>query len=61
VALERLRARKSAQELVLLKEASERVVAAMQAAFAACRPAMTKHDVVAQLRREETNRGLNFE
>jgi Xaa-Pro aminopeptidase len=61
VALERLRARKTAEELVLLKEASERVVAAMQAAFAACRPAMTKHDVVARLRREETNRGLNFE
>ena len=61
VALERLRARKTAEELVLLREASERVVAAMQAAFAACRPAMTKHDVVAQLRREETNRGLNFE
>ena len=61
VPLERLRARKTAEELVLLKEASERVVASMQAAFAACRPAMTKHDVVAQLRREETNRGLNFE
>jgi Xaa-Pro aminopeptidase len=61
VALERLRARKTAEELALLKEASERVVAAMQAAFAACRPAMTKHDVVASLRREETNRGLNFE
>ena len=61
VPLERLRARKTAEELVLLKEASERVVASMQAAFAACRPAMTKHDVVSQLRREETNRGLNFE
>lgn len=61
VALERLRARKSAAELVLLKEASERVVAAMQAAFAACRSGMTKHDVVGRLRREETNRDLNFE
>src|SRR6202158_6257395 len=59
--LERLRARKSTTELTLLKEASERVVAAMQAAFSACRPAMTKHDVVGRLRREETNRGLNFE
>jgi Xaa-Pro aminopeptidase len=58
---ERLRARKSAAELSLLKEASERVVAAMQATFSACRPGMTKHEVVAQLRREETNRGLNFE
>jgi Xaa-Pro aminopeptidase len=61
VPLERLRARKTAAELALLKEASERVVAAMQATFAAARPGMTKHDVVAQLRREETNRGLNFE
>ena len=61
MALERLRARKSASELSLLKEASERVVAAMQATFSACRPGMTKHDVVAHLRREETNRGLNFE
>ena len=61
VALERLRAYKSADELALLKEASERVVAAMQATFAANRAGMTKHDVVARLRREETNRGLNFE
>jgi Xaa-Pro aminopeptidase len=61
MALERLRARKSPAELSLLKEASERVVAAMQATFKACRPGMTKHEVVAQLRREETNRGLNFE
>ena len=61
MALERLRARKSAVELSLLKEASERVVAAMQATFSACRTGMTKHEVVAQLRREETNRGLNFE
>jgi Xaa-Pro aminopeptidase len=61
VALERLRAFKSAEELALLKEASERVVGAMQATFAASRPGMTKHDVVARLRREETNRGLNFE
>jgi len=59
--LERLRARKSAAELALLRQASERVVAAMRATFSACRSGMTKHDVVAQLRREETDRGLNFE
>jgi len=59
--LERLRARKTAAELALLKESSERVIASMQATFAAAKPGMTKHDVVAQLRREETNRGLNFE
>jgi Xaa-Pro aminopeptidase len=61
VPLERLRARKTAGELSLLKQASERVVAAMQAAFSACRPGMTKHDVVGRLRREETSRDLNFE
>ena len=61
VVLERLRARKSAAELTLLREASERVVAAMQATFVACRPSMTKHDVVGRLRQEETNRGLAFE
>ena len=59
--LERLRARKIADELSRLKEASERVVASMQATFAASRPGMTKHDVVGRLRREETNRDLNFE
>jgi Xaa-Pro aminopeptidase len=59
--LERLRARKTPKELQLLKESSERVVASMQATIAACRPGMTKHDVVARLRQEETNRGLNFE
>ncbi len=37
--LERLRARKSAAELALLKEASERVVAAMQATFRRAGPA----------------------
>jgi Xaa-Pro aminopeptidase len=61
VPLERLRARKTVAELALLRQASERVIASMQAAFAACRPGMTKHDVVGHLRREETNRGLNFE
>ena len=61
MAMERLRSCKSGAELSLLKEASERVVAAMQATFAACRSGMTKHEIVAQLRREETNRDLNFE
>ena len=61
VMLERLRARKTTAELALLRQASERVVASMQATFAACRPGMTKHDVVGQLRREVTNRDLNFE
>jgi Xaa-Pro aminopeptidase len=61
VPLERLRARKSAAELSLLKGASERVVASMQAAFAASQPGMTKHDVVRRLRQEEVGRDLVFE
>jgi len=59
--LERLRARKTPKELDLLKQSSERVVASMQATIAACRPGMTKHDIVQRLRQEETSRGLNFE
>jgi Xaa-Pro aminopeptidase len=61
VPLERLRARKTAAELELLRQASERVVAAMQQAFAACSPGMTKRAVVDVLRRAEVERGLTFE
>ncbi|MBR1221345.1 aminopeptidase P family protein [Bradyrhizobium sp. U87765 SZCCT0131] len=61
VPLERLRARKTAAELTLLREASERVVASMQATFAAVRPGMTKHEIVRRLREEEVGRGLVFE
>ncbi len=61
VPLERLRARKSVEELSFLKEASERVVASMQAAFAAAKPGMTKHEVVRHLRQEEVSRDLVFE
>jgi len=59
--LERLRAVKSPAELDLIREASERVVDAMKATFNACAPGMTKHDVVARLRREEQERDLVFE
>jgi len=61
VPLERLRARKSAAELERLKQASERVVAAMLEAFAACRPGMTKRAVADALRRGEILRDLTFE
>ncbi len=61
VPLERLRARKTAEELALLRYASERVVEAMSATFAACQPGMTKHDVVRRLRAEEIDRELTFE
>ncbi|OKO78451.1 Xaa-Pro peptidase family protein [Bradyrhizobium sp. NAS96.2] len=59
--LERLRAVKSPAELDLIREASERVVDAMLATFGSCAPGMTKHDVVAHLRREEQERDLVFE
>lgn len=60
-ALERLRAVKSAGEIELVRQASERVVDAMLATFKVCTPGMTKHDIVAHLRREEHERDLVFE
>jgi Xaa-Pro aminopeptidase len=59
--LERLRAIKTAVELDLVREASERVVSAMSATFDFCVPGMSKHDIVDRLRREEHNRDLVFE
>ncbi len=60
--LERQRAKKSGDELKKLKYASEAVLASMQAVIANHEPGMaTKADLVEALRREETNRGLNFE
>ena len=59
--LERQRAKKSADELRLLKYASEAVIESMRAVIAAAKPGMTKAEVVEALRREETKRGLTFE
>ena len=59
--LERQRVKKSAEELKLLKYASEAVIDAMKAVIAKTPPGTTKADVVEQLRREETIRGLTFE
>jgi Xaa-Pro aminopeptidase len=59
--LERQRLRKSPEELAKLKQASEAVLASMQAVIAASPPGTTKAEVVEALRREETNRGLTFE
>jgi len=59
--LERQRAKKSPDELKLLKYASEAVIDSMKAVIAAHGPGATKADVVEALRREETNRGLTFE
>lgn len=61
IPLERLRARKTARELDLLRQASERVVEAMRTTFAACRPGMTKNAVVSRLRHEAVSRDLTFE
>ena len=59
--LERLRASKTKEEIGYLREASERVVAAMLATFAQCKPGMTKLEMTETLRREEVNRGLVFD
>jgi Xaa-Pro aminopeptidase len=61
VPLERLRARKTPQEIDYLRQASERVVAAMLATFKQCKPGMSKEEVCETLRREEVNRGLVFD
>jgi len=59
--LERLRAVKRPDELALIEQASERVVAAMVATFAQLRPGMTKWELSDTLRREEFARGLDFD
>jgi len=59
--LERQRAKKSPEELLKLKVASEAVLASMEAVIANHGPGSTKNDIVEALRREETNRGLTFE
>ncbi len=59
--LERQRAKKSPDELKLLKIASEAVIDSMKAVIASHGPGATKTEVVEALRREETNRGLTFE
>jgi Xaa-Pro aminopeptidase len=59
--LERLRAVKTPAELALLKDASERISASMQATIAGAREGSTKWEIIDRLRREETGRGLQFE
>jgi Xaa-Pro aminopeptidase len=61
VPLERLRARKTPEEIANLREASDRVVASMMAAFKACKPGATKQEIAETLRREEVGRGLVFD
>ena len=59
--LERLRARKTPEEIAYLREASERVIASMVDALKVAEPGATKQDVVETLRRAEVNRDLVFD
>jgi Xaa-Pro aminopeptidase len=59
--LERQRAIKSPQELEKLRVASERVIDSMMAVIAKHGPGATKRELTEALRREETDRGLQFE
>ena len=59
--LERLRARKSPDELEMLRVASGLVIESMQAVIANHGPGTTKQELADALKREEVNRGLTFE
>ena len=59
--LERLRAVKSSKELSMLKDASERISASMQATISWAHEGSTKKEIIDRLRAEETSRGLQFE
>lgn len=59
--LERLRARKTPEELGKLRIASDGVIDAMMAVIASHGPGSTKRELTEALRREETERGLTFE
>jgi len=59
--LERLRARKTPQELEKLRLASDRVIDSMLAVIASHGPGATKAELTEALRREETMRGLTFD
>lgn len=59
--LERLRARKTPEELEKLRMASDRVIDSMLAVIARHGPGTTKQELADALKREEVNRGLTFE
>jgi Xaa-Pro aminopeptidase len=59
--LERLRARKTPEELDHLRKASDLVVDSMLAVIGAHGPGVSKLELTEALRREEVNRGLTFE
>jgi Xaa-Pro aminopeptidase len=59
--LEKLRSIKTAAELDILREASERVVASMKDAMGRSRPGQTKREIIEHLRQAELSRGMIFE
>jgi len=59
--LERLRARKTAEELEKLRLASDAVIDSMLAVIEGHGPGVTKAELSEALRREETKRGLTFD
>ncbi|PWV98148.1 Xaa-Pro aminopeptidase [Hoeflea marina] len=59
--LEEMRAIKTPEELAQLRTASELITDSMMATIAMADEGWTKARIIEQLRREETNRGLNFE
>ena len=59
--MEKLRARKTPEELRKLRLASDLVLESMQAVIANHGPGTTKQELNDALRREEVNRGLTFE
>jgi Xaa-Pro aminopeptidase len=61
VVLERLRARKGADELAKLRVASDSVIDSMRAVIAKHGPGTSKQELADALRLEETRRGLTFE
>ncbi len=58
---ERMRALKTPEELAKLRKASELITESMLAAIAGSGEGSTKAEIIERLRREETNRGLQFE
>jgi Xaa-Pro aminopeptidase len=59
--LEKLRSIKTAAELEILREASERVVASMMDAVSRTRPGHSKREIIAHLRQAELSRDMIFE
>lgn len=59
--LERLRARKSKQELTLLREASDKVIESMRSVIASAEPGITTEQLAHRLKVEEVKRNMSFE